>query len=237
MGGNEDVGDLALCGRRLLRRGGRAALATSRNGAPYVSLVLYAVDLDASPLLLLSDLARHSRNITFDPRVSLLLDGTTEFAEPLTGPRLTLLGQAGAIDDPRLLRRFTARHPASEAYAGFADFQLYRVAVEGGHLVAGFGRIVWIDAGDLLFTEDTAAIAAAEPAIVTQVNERMPALLARSLERQLGLDGASCRATGIDPEGLDVRCGDVVARLEFTAPVSGPEAVAAALAQLAATAE
>ncbi len=81
-------------GRRLLRRGGRAALATSLRGAPFASLVVYAVDHDASPLLLLSDLARHSRNIAFDPRVSLLIDGTAELPDPLSGPRLTLLGRA-----------------------------------------------------------------------------------------------------------------------------------------------
>ena len=114
-------------------------------GAPYASLVLVAADLDASPLLLLSDLAQHSRNIAFDPRVSLLLDGTEGHADPLAGPRLTLLGRAEAVADPRLLARFAARHPSSALYAGFADFRLYRVAVERGHLVAGFGRIDWID--------------------------------------------------------------------------------------------
>ena len=62
--------------RGLARSGIRAALATSLGGAPYASLVLLAVDLDASPLLLLSGLAQHSRNIAFDPRVSLLLDET-----------------------------------------------------------------------------------------------------------------------------------------------------------------
>src|SRR6516225_8623841 len=84
--------------RPLARRCTRAALATSLNGAPYASLVLLAVDLDASPLLL-SELAQHSRNIAFDPRVSLLLDGTEGLADPLTGPRLTLLGRARQTED------------------------------------------------------------------------------------------------------------------------------------------
>jgi heme iron utilization protein len=210
--------DLALCGRRLLRCCGKAALATSLHGAPYVSLVLCAVDLDASPLLLISDLAQHSRNIAFDPRVSLLLDGTAELPEPLSGPRLTLLGRAEPIADPRLLRRFTARHPDAKNYAGFADFRLYRVAVDRGHLVAGFGRIAWIDGGDLLLSGDSAAIAAAEPEIVAQLNERLRETLVCCLARRLGPAakggcGEGWRATGCDPEGLDVRCGDAVARL------------------------
>src|SRR5215472_8679665 len=109
----------ALLGRRLLRGQDRAALATSLRGAPYPSLVLFAADLDASPLLLLSDLAQHSRNIGFDPRISLLLDATEGHADPLTGPRLTLIGRAEAIDEPRRFARFIAHHPMSSIYSGF----------------------------------------------------------------------------------------------------------------------
>jgi heme iron utilization protein len=224
--------ELGTLGRQLLRRGGRAALATSLNGAPYASLVLYAADLDASPLLLLSDLAQHSRNIAFDPRVSLLLDGTAELAEPLSGPRLTLLGQAEAIADPRSLARFTARHPGSRDYAGFADFKLRRVAIERGHIVAGFGRIAWIARSELLFCRDTSALAAAEPAILAILNENLREILARCVARQLGGDGAGWRATGCDPEGIDIRCGDGVARLEFTLPISTPDEIGPALAEI-----
>src|SRR6516164_5291915 len=119
----------AVLGRLLARGCTRAALATSLNGAPYASLVLITVDLDASPLLLLSDLAQHSRNIAFDPRVSLLFDDTAQLPDPLSGPRLTVLGWAQSAADPRLAARFAAHCPESRAYAGFADFRLYRVAV------------------------------------------------------------------------------------------------------------
>ena len=146
MSETQSSSDPATLARSLARSRARAALATSLNGAPYASLVLVTVDLDASPLLLLSDLAQHSRNITFDPRVSLLLDATEGQPDPLTGPRLTLL--ALPTDDPRCLRRFMSHHPTSAVYAGFRDFHLYRVTVERGHLVAGFGRIEWINGAD-----------------------------------------------------------------------------------------
>ena len=236
MSGTEYPRGPAEAGRRLLRRCGRAALATSLRGAPYASLVLYAVDYDASPLLLLSDLAQHSRNIAFDPRVSLLIDGTAGLPEPLSGPRLTLLGQAEAVADRRLWERFTARYPDSKVYAGFADFKLYRVAVERGHLVAGFGQIVWIDGSNLLFSQAGTAIAAAEPAIIARINEHLGETLAGCVAHRLGHSGEGWRATGCDPEGLDIRSGDAAARLEFAAPVSTADAVPAALAQLAGTA-
>src|SRR5579859_3369683 len=146
---------LGLAVRRLVRAADRGALATTlADGRPYVSLVLLAWDLDGAPLLLLSDLAEHSRNLARDPRQALLIDGTGGLADPLTGPRASLIGKAGPIGCDRLLARFLARHPSAEAYARFADFKLYRVDVERAHFVAGFGRIRWIEAKHLVLGDD-----------------------------------------------------------------------------------
>jgi len=227
----------ATLARWLARSRTRAALATNLNGAPYASLVLVTVDLDASPLLLLSELAQHSRNIAFEPRVSLLLDGTEGRADPLTGPRLTLLGQALPTDDPRCLARFVSHHPASALYAGFRDFRLFRVAVERGHLVAGFGRIDWIDGADFLFASDASALAAAEREILRHMNEDHRDAIAHYARVLLGRSGIGWRMTGIDPEGIDMRCDGETARLDFAARVRAPiltlDAARAALVELA----
>jgi putative heme iron utilization protein len=225
--------DPGAFGRRLLRGRDRAALATSLRGAPYASLVLFVADLDARPLMLLSDLAQHSRNIAFDPRVSLLLDATEGHPDPLTGPRLTLIGRAEAVDDPRRLARFTAHHPTSSVYSGFGDFRLYRVTVERGHLVAGFGRIHWIEGRNLLFTADASELAAAESGILRHMNADHAEAIQNYAERLLGRGGADWRMTGIDPEGIDLRCHGEIARLDFAALVLTPEAARAALVQLA----
>ncbi len=200
---------------------------------PYASLVLIAADLDASPLLLLSDLAQHSRNIAFDPRVSLLFDGTTGYGDPLTGPRLTVIGQARAVEDRRRLDRFTAHHPTSAVYSGFADFRLYRVAVEHGHLVAGFGRIHWIENRDLLFSADATPLAAVEPELVRHMNEHHADAIAHYARILLGRAGADWRIIGIDPEGADLQRDGETARLDFPAPVLTPEAARLALVELA----
>jgi heme oxygenase (biliverdin-IX-beta and delta-forming) len=225
--------DPAGIARRLLRSRDRAALATSLRGAPYASLVLVAADLDASPLLLLSDLARHSRNIAFEPRVSLLFDATEGHPDPLAGPRLTVLGQAEAVNDRRLLARFTARHPSASLYAGFADFRLYRVVVERGQLVRGFGLIAWIEGSQLLFAPDARALAAAEPAIVAQMNEDHGDAIEFHAQRLVGGARTGWRMTGVDPEGADLRCDGETVRLEFPAPALTPDAVRTALAGLA----
>jgi putative heme iron utilization protein len=137
--------------RDLMHAQGAASLATLMDdGAPYVSLVLAAFDADGAPLLLLSRLAQHTQNLLADSRVSLLFDGTAGLEGRLTGPRLTVLGAAAPCTDPEALERYVARHPSASPYAGFSDFGLYRVTIERGHLIAGFGQIRWIEAGALL---------------------------------------------------------------------------------------
>jgi putative heme iron utilization protein len=136
--------------RVLMRGRTQAALGTSLAGAPYVSLALVAFDADGWPLLLLSDLAQHTHNLLKDPRVSLLFDGTGEYADPLTGPRLTVLGVAARCHDPAARERYVAAHPSAAIYAGFRDFNLYRVTIARGHFVAGFGKIAWIETDALL---------------------------------------------------------------------------------------
>jgi hypothetical protein len=221
--------------RRLMRSCDRVVLATSLgDGGPYASLVLLALDLDATPLLLLSDLAEHSRNIARDCRISLLVDGTGGLADPLTGPRATLLGRAEVREDDRLLARFIARHPSAAGYATFADFRLYRLAVERAHLVAGFGRIRWMEGPEVLLTGDHRALAAAEPEIVAHMNEDHGAAVNRIVGREeVGGRGEGWRMTGIDPEGADFRRGGEIARSFFAIDVRDAGAARSELARLA----
>ncbi len=241
-----DMPDPATVVRALLRRAGQAALASALardgSGRPYISLVLTTTDHDGSPVLLLSDLADHSKNLAADPRAALLFDGTAGREDPLTGPRASLLGEIRVVADAglgeRLMRRFIARHPGAAVYAEFKDFRPYRMAVESAHLVAGFGRIQWLEAGEVLFdTSACAALAEAEAGIVGHMNADHGAALGLIAERLLGLPSPRAQdggwiMTGIDPEGFDLRAGARLARAEFDAPVQDAAAARRELVRL-----
>ncbi len=222
--------------RRLIRTAERACLATalarSPAGWPYASLVLAAADHEAAPLLLISELADHSRNIAADPRVSLLFDGTAGLADPLTGPRATVLGRAERIVDEALLRRYVRRHPGAEVYAGFADFHLYRVVPERAHLVAGFGVVRWLPARDFLYGA-VPGIAAAEEAFLDRVNAEHGADVERAAARLPGSGGGRWRVVGLDAEGVDLRCEGRLGRLDFAFPATDAETALAELRRLA----
>jgi heme iron utilization protein len=234
MGAAKPHADLA---RRLMRACDRATLATARRGAddgdpsagwPYPSLVLVAFDLDGSPLLLMSTLAEHTRNLAADPRVGLLFDGTVGLDQPLTGARLSALGRVARTDEPRHRARFLRRHPDAALYADFADFALHRVAIDRAHLVAGFGRIHWLTADELGLPERSVALAAAlaqaEAALLEEANAALTA----------GSEGAggAWTVTGLDPDGCDLRRGGAVARIDFNQRINDPESVRLALAGL-----
>ena len=214
--------DMPRTVRDLLRARDRASLATilpgEAAGWPYASLILVAVDHDLSPVLLLSDMAEHTKAIKADGRVSLLFDGTGGLDQPLTGPRATVLGRAERTADERLKARFLARHPDAALYAGFKDFGFYRVAVDRAHLVGGFGKIRWIDVAELA-PPQAEGLAEAEAGIVEHMNADHADAVQLYAAKLIGLAGDGWKMTGIDPEGLDLRQGGEVARLAFDAPL------------------
>lgn len=219
--------------RDLLRGADRATLATTlADGAwPYASLVLMAVDHDASPLLLISTLAEHTRNLQADPRAALLVDGTAGLEEPLTGARATLLGRFARDDDPDRGARYLRRHPSAAGYAGFGDFAVWRMQVERAHLVAGFGRIHWIEAADVL-GEAGLPLAAREADVVEHMNADHADAVQLYARVLLGLDGEGWTMTGCDAEGADLRLGGRIARLRFDETVRDAEGARVQLVKL-----
>jgi putative heme iron utilization protein len=218
----------------ILRSRRSAALATALAadaGWPYASLVTIACDIDGSPILLLSALSDHTRNLDRDARASLLIENASRRANPQTGPRTTLLGRILADEEPRLRRRFLARHPGALLYAGFGDFRIFRMAVERVHWVGGFGRARWLDAAAILADADAArAIGEAEPTLLEEINRDYAAAIDRSATTLLGRVGSGWRIVAMDTDGCDLARGVASARLPFPRPVRDADDLRATLA-------
>lgn len=241
--------------RHLLRTIRAGALATcdgARDGHPLATLVSLATDIDGAPLLLLSQLSAHRTNLERDPRASLLLAARGK-GDPLAHPRLSLIGRVQRLDDAdraaRARSRFLARHPKAKLYADFSDFAWFRMEVEAGHLNGGFARAAALTRDDLILDLTGAgALLAAHDGAVAHMNEDHADALALYATRLAGAgedgDGASTpggesvpggvwRTTGLDPEGLDLACGDHCTRIPFPTPVTTLDALRAVLVDLA----
>ena len=221
--------DPSRLARSLLRRSRQGALATlmAGSGDPYCSLVNVAAHADASPILLISRLAVHTRNILGDSRVSLMLDERVA-GDPLEGARIMLAGKAEEAqgDDAAVLRRrYLNAHPSAEAFADFKDFSFFRIRPSGLHLVAGFGRIIDLKPEQFLTDLSGAtALREAEPGAVEHMNEDHREAMNLYATKLLGAEAADWRCTGCDPDGMDMQAGTETLRLDFPERVtSGTE--------------
>jgi len=227
----------------LLRATRAGALATiDRNtGHPFASLVNVATDVDGSPLILVSRLSTHTANLEVDGRASLLLASAGK-GDPLAHPRLTLLGSFKQIarDDPelpRLRRRFLARHPKSELYAGFADFSFWRLQTVSAHLNGGFARAADLKAADVMTNiADAEDLIDAEAGAVTHMNDDHAEAVRLYATKLIGAEDGPWRLTGLDPEGLDLARGDATLRLPFPQRVTNAEQLRSVVVELAAKA-
>lgn len=129
----------------------RHKTATPVQILPYVSLVMVAHIDQMVPILLLSDLAHHTKLIKQESKICLLYDGTAGLEVPLTGQRASVYGIISPISEqqyPDIKKTYLATHPDAEQYVSFRDFQFYKVSPYQAHLIAGFGAIHWLDLTD-----------------------------------------------------------------------------------------
>jgi putative heme iron utilization protein len=225
MGEMPSKAELAADARALVRKALKASLASiaAGSGYPYASLITVATEVSGAPILLISGLAQHTRNLLADPRASTLFDGTGAEGDPLQGARVTLYGRAEKTVDEGARRRFLARHPESAFYADFPDFAFWRLEVEGAHYIGGFGRIVDLAPAELLVPLDGAEdLVAAEHGILEHMNADHADAIQLSATRLAGAPDGVWRMTGIDPEGLDLICEGDTRRIAFAAPIASP---------------
>jgi hypothetical protein len=226
--------------KALLRatRAGSLATIDRNTGHPFASLVNVATDADGSPLILVSRLSTHTANLEFDGRSALLLAATGK-GDPLAHPRLTVIGTFVQVarnerDEARLRRRFLARHPKSELYAGFADFSFWRLSVVSAHLNGGFARAADLTAADVL-TDVAGAedLIEAEAGAVAHMNEDHAEAVRLYASKLLGAEDGPWRLTGVDPDGLDLSRGDATLRLPFGQRVTSAEQLRKTVVDLA----
>ncbi|MBJ7405373.1 MAG: HugZ family protein [Bradyrhizobium sp.] len=229
--------DPAKLAKSLLRRSRQGALATLMTGSgdPYCSLVNLASQPDGAPILLISGLAVHTRNILADSRVSLMLDERAA-GDPLEGARIMLSGRAEQAEAEKdlLKRRYLNAHPSAEGFVSFKDFSFFRIRPTGTHLVAGFGRIVDLKPEQFL-TDLTGAedLLAAEASAVEHMNADHRDALNLYATKLLGAAAGDWRCTGCDPEGLDMQDGQAALRLDFPERVTDGTSLRKMLVRLA----
>jgi heme iron utilization protein len=209
--------------RLLLRRARICALGTSNRDSqgPYVSLANIATDGQGHPVIFISRLAWHTRNIEADPIASIMVSEIPPEGDALTGPRVTVMGRFERLDAKDIASRYVNHHPAARTYLEFPDFSFFRLQPEKIHAVAGFGRIETMGPDEVFLPENAAAavMTAAQGAI-----DHMNADHADAVElyavKLLGAEPGKWRVTVIDPDGVFLAHEGKVLRLAFDRPAT-----------------
>lgn len=231
--------DAIRCARLLARSTRQASLATLMPGSgdPYCSLVNIGTTHDGCPVLLISRLALHTKNILADGRVSLMFDERSTGHDPLERARLMMGGHAAEIGADRVgvvRRRYLSAHPSAEVFVDFSDFSFFQIRPAALHLVAGFGRITDLPPAAILTDlTDAGDLIDAEPDAVAHLNTDHRDAVGLYATRLLGAGSGDWRCVGIDPDGMDLQAESRATRLDFPRRIVTPGALRHLLKELA----
>jgi putative heme iron utilization protein len=205
-----------------------ATLATlSADGHPWASLVAYGSLDDGSPVLFVSRLAEHRRNLDRDGRASLVVAEAADGSDPLATGRVTLAGRAERPDGELAevaADAYAAAVPSAKVYEDFGDFALWVLRVERIRWVGGYGRMASAAGAEYASAEPDPTAAAAAGAISHLNDDHADALLAMARALAGYPDATAATCTAIDRYGLDLALdtprGAASARVGFAEPVT-----------------
>ena len=224
----------ALTARQLLNHQSVGVLSTHSidvEGYPFGSIAPYTLNYDGQPIILISDIAQHTRNIKQNKKVSLtVFDSQAD--DPQSGSRLTWIGDALPVDpsDTQARDRYLRYFPSAESYFETHDFSFYRIDLRRARFIGGFGEIYWIEPDAMLMENP---FRETEPGIVEHMNQdHQPALFhyCELFDRE-GAESVSM--TGIDSEGFDLLVDKRKLRIDFESAIHTTEEARAALVRLA----
>ena len=224
---------LARDARRWLRAHHHGLLSThslALAGYPFGSVVPYVLDHEACPVLLISRLAEHTKNLASDARTSLLIHDAGDDVQAQA--RVTLMGQAERIAQPQTIEpRYERYFPATRGYRTTLDFEFWRIVPVTLRAIAGFAQVHWVSRE--AYAPPPNALAECEADILDHMNTGHARTLLEYCRMQSSAHVAAATMIGIDCDGFDLNADGKIIRCEFEAPVSSAEAARAALVGLA----
>jgi putative heme iron utilization protein len=219
--------------RRLTRgqtQGVLSTLSQRVEGHPFGSVAPYVLDHAGRPVILISDLAEHTRNLQADPRCSLIVQPFSPDMQ--VAGRITLVGRAVRLPEKDALGpRYLRYHPQAEGYFAMHDFAFWVIEPKRIRYIGGFGRIHWIEPEAYLLPEGP--LAGQEADILAHMNADHLHNLVAFCRHVHGVEVERAEMIGIDPDGFDVRADDRLLRFDFPMTISDAQQARAALVDLA----
>lgn len=212
----------------------------SDDGGPWASMVAYATLPDGRPVLVVSTLAEHGRNLLRDPRASLSVVAPARGRDPLDSGRVTLAGRvepAAGDEAEQAHDAYVAAVPPAGLFAGFGDFHTWLLRVDRVRWVGGYGRMDSVTPEQYAAAEPDPVVPGADYAIEHLNADHADALL--EMARNLGGhdDAEQARCVRADRYGIDLAVttprGRASSRIGFEERLDAPSGLRAATVALA----
>jgi len=202
--------------RQLLRAhryGALSTLSQKFDGHPFGSICPYLVDHDGSLLILISDLAEHTKNIKADSRVSLITHSQDDPHIQAQG-RVTVVGTARHVAERELTgKRYLRYFPEAATWIALQDFQFYRITPQTIRYIGGFGKIHWVSLEN--YALPPYPLIEAEDEVIAHMNSDHSESLQRYCAHFHQLDAQQVEMLGIDCDGFDVNADGTILRFNF----------------------
>lgn len=207
-------------------------------GDPWASFVTFGLH-GGAPVLCVSNLAEHGRNLAGDPRASIAIVAPTTESDPLASGRITL---AGVVEQPTGEALAAARQahldavPAAKYYIDYTDFTLWVLRVDRVRWVGGYGRMDSATAEAYAEAQPDPITPVAAGAIAHLNADHADALVAMAQTLGGYPDTTEAVCTGADRYGLDLRLvtprGMAYTRVGYAKPIDSINELRAAAVEL-----
>ena len=207
---------------RSTQSGVLSTFSTKFPGYPFGSVAPFVLDHSGQPVILISTIAEHTKNIIANPKVSLLAFAGDDDLQ--ANARLTIIGEAlkidkedkvqrdGALAYANLRTRYLRYFPQAASYFEMHDFHFYRIEIAQVRYIAGFGKMGWVEgkelSGDSLSENRLSAdsqLANQETSIIEHMNADHAESLIAYCKHFHGINAMHAQMLGIDTDGFDVK--------------------------------
>ena len=223
--------------RALLLKNQQGILSTNSvemSGYPFGSVVPYCLDQTGNPIILISRIAQHTKNILADPKVSLITieQGLDDIQ---TGGRLTWVSDVKTLQEDEsdaAAARYYRYFPYAADYHKTHDFDFYRLELIRARYIGGFGKIHWISPENILLT-NAFSIDQERGMIDHMNNDHVEAMKKYCSTAGIEIGSEDPEMAGIDEEGFHLRIGEKILRFNFSEPAKTADEIRARLVEMA----
>ncbi|MFT7235348.1 MAG: putative heme iron utilization protein [Methylophagaceae bacterium] len=201
-------------------------------GYPFGSITPYCINLDGQPVILISTIAQHTKNILADNKVSLIAyDPQTDDAQ--AAGRVTYIANAIKTDDEAMAERYYRFHPNSRNFHNTHNFNFYTLDFVRVRYIGGFGEIYWVEKAG--FMKESPFSFEEETGMVEHMNEDHQDAMNHYCELfSIAYDAENLpKIVGVDGEGFHLRVAGQLHRLQFAQAVKSTMEARQALVELA----